>query len=284
MKQLLKSVMVAAMAVGLNAVAAEATPAPAAAPGPSNAGPCEASGKKGPLSVEDATKLLQTFEHRTQAPGDVKALLDVQVNRAAAPTVSQQMLTLRRDGEDSFIVLLTSPKTEAGKGYLYREKNFWFYDPSVGRWERRTERDRIGGTNARRSDLAPRRDVENYTVTSAPDEKVEKTEARVLLLTAKPGADVPYAKMKYFLDKKSGNLIKGQGCSESGALMSTFLVPKWKALKLKDQKGETYAWSELHVYDEQSKGDATHLVVKSMDLSPLPRETFSKAWLESKSR
>lgn len=277
MKRLMRSAAIAALAMGAVAYAEEAK-APA-----QNVGPCDVGPHPGPLSQADAVKLLKTFEERTQAPGDLKSVIDVEVKRANASTISQQMLTLRRDAQNQFIVLLSAPKTEAGKGYLYRDKNFWFYDPSVGRWERRTERDRIGGTNARRSDLAPRRDTDNYAITSAPDEKVERSDARVLVLNAKPGADVAYAKAKYWVDAKTGYVIKGVGCSESGALISSFLTPRWNVAKTPD--GKTVAmWSELHVYDEVSKGDSTHIRVKALDLSPLPTETFSKAWLESKSR
>ena len=46
------------------------------------------------------------------------------------------------------MILFTKPKASQGKGYLRLDKNLWFYDPSVGKWERRTERERIGGTDS----------------------------------------------------------------------------------------------------------------------------------------
>ena len=60
------------------------------------------------------------------------------------------------------MILFTKPKTSAGQGYLRIDKNLWFYDPSVGKWERRTERERIGGTNSRRSDFDESRLAEEY--------------------------------------------------------------------------------------------------------------------------
>ena len=63
------------------------------------------------------------------------------------------MVVYRRDADNKFIILFTKPKEEAGKGYLKIDKNLWMYDPNTGKWERRTERERIAGTNSRREDF-----------------------------------------------------------------------------------------------------------------------------------
>ena len=33
------------------------------------------------------------------------------------------------------------------------DRNLWYYDPTVGKWERRTDRERIAGTDSRRQDF-----------------------------------------------------------------------------------------------------------------------------------
>ena len=76
-----------------------------------------------------------------------------------------ELLVYRRDNEDKLIFLFTKPKAEQGKGYLRLDKNLWIYDPAVGKWERRTERERIGGTDTRRGDFDESRLADEYEAT-----------------------------------------------------------------------------------------------------------------------
>ena len=55
-----------------------------------------------------------------------------------------------------------SPRPRRARATCASIKNLWFYDPAVGKWERRTERERIGGTNSRRSDFDESRLAEEY--------------------------------------------------------------------------------------------------------------------------
>ena len=41
---------------------------------------------------------------------------------------------------------------------------------------------------------------------------------------------------------------------------------------------------EIRIYDEVEKANSTLVIIKSVDLHPLPENIFTKAWLESKSR
>ena len=78
--------------------------------------------------------------------------------------------------------LFLKPKASQGQGYLRLDKNLWFYDPSVGKWERRTERERIGGTNSRRSDFDESRLAEEYD----PDVRRRGEAGRVHRARAEP--------------------------------------------------------------------------------------------------
>ena len=87
--------------------------------------------------------------------------------------VVYELVVYRRDrGPEAHVPVHSSPKAEQGKGYLRIDKNLWFYDPSTGRWERRTERERIGGTDTRRGDLDESRLAEEYDATWEADEKL----------------------------------------------------------------------------------------------------------------
>ena len=88
----------------------------------------------------------------------------------------------RRDADEKLMLLFTKPQTEAGKGYLRIDKNLWYYDPSIGKWERRTDRERIAGTDSRREDFDQSKLAAEY---DPAFEDEEKPPVRVLKPTAR---------------------------------------------------------------------------------------------------
>ena len=133
--------------------------------------------------------------------------------------------------------LFTKPKAEAGKGYLRIEKNLWLYDPATGRWERRTERERIGGTNTRRGDLDESRLVAEYDAKWEGDEKLGVYAVHKLLLTAKPGVDVAFPVVRLWVDQATLNILKRQELALSGRLMRTVYQPRWRKIFSPSKKG-----------------------------------------------
>jgi hypothetical protein len=104
-----------------------------------------------PLSQKDASELVRVVDEKQRNSGDITALAFIkETEKDKEPRVFQSVY-YRRDTDDKFMILITKPKEEAGKGYLKIDKNLWMYDPNTGKWERRTERERIAGTNSRRS-------------------------------------------------------------------------------------------------------------------------------------
>src|SRR5512147_2752433 len=95
------------------------------------------------LDDEQLKKVVETLDDRQRNSGDWKALCYMESKEKGKTDTVYEMLVYRRDEDDKQLFLFTKPKSEAGKGYLRIEKNLWSYDPSTGRWERRTERERI---------------------------------------------------------------------------------------------------------------------------------------------
>ncbi len=180
--------------------------------------------------------------------------------------------------------LFTKPRAEAGKGYLRIDKNLWLYDPAVGRWERRTERERIGGTDTRRGDLDESRLVEEYDATFEADEKLGVYDVHRILLVVKPGMDVAFPKVRLWVDKATLNVLKRQELALSGRLMRTAYYPRWKKLFSPSKGADVWYPEEMRLFDEIEKGNSTLILIKEIDLRPLAANLFTKAWLESKSR
>jgi outer membrane lipoprotein-sorting protein len=238
------------------------------------------------LALTDAelAKVVAEIDERQRNQGDWKALCYMEQKEKGKTDVVYELLVFRRDQDDKQMFLFTKPKAEAGKGYLRIEKNLWLYDPSVGRWERRTERERIGGTNTRRGDLDESKIREEYDARWEADEKLGVYEVHRILLTVKPGVDVAYPVVRMWVDAATTNVLKRQDLALSGRLMRTVYEPRWKKIFSPSKKADVWYPEEIRIYDEIEKGNSTLILIKEIDLRALEANLFTKAWLESRSR
>jgi hypothetical protein len=236
------------------------------------------------LGQEETDKVIRTIDERERNSGDWKALVYMEAKEKDKTDVVYELVVYRRDKERKLLFLFLEPKTEQGKGYLRIDKNLWFYDPRVGRWERRTERERIGGTDTRRGDLDESRLAEEYVARWEQDEKLGKYDVHRILLTARPDVDVAFPTVRLWVDGATGNVLKRQEMALSGRLMRTAYYPRWRKVWSESKKADVWYAEEMRFYDEVEKANQTLVLIKSIDLRPLDPNLFTKAWLESKSR
>lgn len=229
-------------------------------------------------------KLLETLDDRQRNGGDYKSLMYIEQKEKDKTDVVREAVVYRRDAKDQLMILMTKPKGEAGKGYLRLEKNLWSYDPNTGKWERRTERERIAGTDSRRADFDESRLAEEFDAAFEGEEKLGKFTALKLVLTAKQGVDVAYPVVHLWVDKDTSNILKRQEFALSKRLMRTAYFPKWMKVFSESKKADVWFPQEMRFYDEVEKANSTVIVVKNVDLKALEENIFTKAWLESKSR
>lgn len=236
------------------------------------------------LSDAELSKVVAEIDERQRNQGDWKALCYMEQKEKGKTDVVYELLVYRRDADDKQMFLFTKPKSEAGKGYLRIEKNLWLYDPATGRWERRTERERIGGTNTRRGDLDESRLREEYDAKWEADEKLGVYEVHRILLTVKPGVDVAFPVVRLWVDAATTNILKRQELALSGRLMRTVYQPRWRKIFSPSKGADVWYPEEIRIYDEIEKGNSTLILIKEIDLRALEANLFTKAWLESKSR
>jgi hypothetical protein len=228
--------------------------------------------------------MLKVIDDRQQNSGDYKSVAYLESKERGKDDVAREVIVYRRDADDKLMILFSKPKTEAGKGYLRLDKNMFMYDPSVGKWERRTERERIAGTDSRRQDFDESRLALEYSPKYVAEEKLGKLTVHHLVLTAKDGVDVAYPVVDLYIDKTSGNILKREDKAVSGKLMRTTYYPKWNKVYSESKKADVYFPGEIRFYDEVEKGNSTLVIIRETDLRPLDANLFTKAWLESKSR
>ncbi|MEL7372286.1 MAG: outer membrane lipoprotein-sorting protein [Myxococcota bacterium] len=236
------------------------------------------------LTQKEVDDLLLQLDERQRNSGDYKALCFIEQKERNKNDLVYQAVVYRRDANEKFMLLFLKPKSESGKGYLRMEKNMFLYDPTVGKWERRTERERIMGTDSRRQDFDRLRLADEYTARLIAEEKLGRFDVYQLELTAKEGVDVAYPMLRMWVDTKTGNLLKRQDLAVSGRLMRTTYYPRWRRVFSPSKGGDVYYPEEMRIFDEVEKGNRTTVVITQVDLNGLNPNIFTKAWLESKSR
>jgi outer membrane lipoprotein-sorting protein len=246
--------------------------------------PCLAEVAPATMSKAQLVDILKTVDDRQRNQGDWRMNVYIEQKEKGKVAVVYDALVFRRSADQRFVILFTKPKSSQGQGYLRVDKNLWFYDPSVGKWERRTERERIGGTNSRRSDFDESHLADEYEPEYVGEEKLGAYTAQVLTLKGKPGLDLAFPVIKLWIDKDSKNQLKRQEFALSGRLLRTSYYPKWKKLFSESKKADVWYPQELRFYDEVEKENSTLLLFSEVDLKPLEPNLFTKAWLESKSR
>ncbi|MCK6573738.1 outer membrane lipoprotein-sorting protein [Myxococcota bacterium] len=238
----------------------------------------------GPLDAAQMNTLLTIIDDRQRNSGDFKARAFIEQREKDKNDVFFETVFYRRDGSDQFLILFLKPKTEAGKGYLRIDKNLWMYDPATGKWERRTERERIGGTNSRSDDFDPIYLARDFTAVYVGSEKLGNFGVHHMKLTAKPGAKVADPIIELWVDQATGNILKQQGYALSGRLLRTAYYPKWEKVFSASKGADVYTPKEIRIFDEVEKENRTTVLIEQVDLAALDKNVFTKAWLESKSR
>jgi len=237
-----------------------------------------------PTTPAGLAAVVKIIDDRQRNSGDWKALCYMEAKERGKTDVASELLVYRRDADDKQMFLFTKPKAEAGKGYLRIEKNLWMYDPATGRWERRTERERIGGTDTRRGDLDESRLSEEFDARYVGEERLGVYQAWKIDLTVKPGIDVAFPVVKLWVDRATLNVLKRQELALSGKLMRTAYYPRWRKVWSESKKDDVWYPEEMRFFDEIEKGNSTLVLIKEIDLRPLEANLFTKAWLEARSR
>lgn len=235
-------------------------------------------------SADQLHAMLATIDDRQQNSGDWTSLVFIEQKEQGKSDLLYEAVVYRRDVTDKLAILFTKPQQEAGKGYLRLDSNLFFYDPAVGQWERRTDRERIGGTGSNRQDFDQSRLAEEYDPTWVETGALGQYTVERVKLAAKAGIDVAYPTVELWIDQATGNVLKRQDFALSGKLMRTTFYPQWNKLFSPSKNAEVYFPKEIRIYDEVQAGNSTTVVIQQVDLNTLDDAIFTKAYLESKSR
>jgi len=236
------------------------------------------------LTQPQLVDLLKRVDERQKNQGDWHSHIYMEQKEKDKVDVVYEGEVYRRSQDQKFVIMFTKPKASQGQGYLRIDQNLWFYDPAVGKWERRTERERIGGTNSRRSDFDESRLAQEYDPEDNGEQKLGAYTAQSMTLKGKPGLDLAFPVIKLWVDKDTQNVLKRQEFALSGRLLRTSYYPRWKKAFSESKNADVWFPEEIRFFDEVEKANSTLILIREVEFKALPTNLFTKAWLESKSR
>ena len=241
------------------------------------------NGAEGALTAHPkATELLARIDELIRFGSDGSSTFYMEEEQQGR-RLAREGKAYNRAAEDQFVLFIEKPKTEQGGGYLKVGNNLFAYDAKLGRWERRTERDRLAGTNLRRSDLAERNYSREYVAVDLSTVEVQGAKLQKLTLEARPGVEVAFPKLVLWVGDDLA-IRKIEEFGDSGKLLRTALHTKHARLQSKGKGGPVLVAREIRLLDEVEKDRKSTVILKALDLGPVESSIFTKGYFESKSR
>lgn len=230
------------------------------------------------------SEVLARLERNTSLTTDATATVTLTQQKAGQGIKTFEMSFFRRDADDAFLIVFRSPESEKGNGYLRMGENFWMYRRNTRTFQHVNRDENIGGTDAQGDDFEDRPLTELYApaVDGAGQEKVAAdTLGKVPVWRIEVAAkvnDVDYPKKTWWVRRDNFLMLKETSFALSGALMQTAYFLKYTPLA-----GRFVPVEQIFI-DEFEKGNKTKVSIARISLDPIPKEVFTKAYLENLSK
>jgi hypothetical protein len=226
-----------------------------------------------------AERIAKGWEAQLNTEGlDVTSLFTIVQKKRGETDRVLRVQTFRRDSSDMYTIVFQYPDSEKGKGYLRRGDDLYFYLPSTREFVYKNRKDNIGSTDARTDLFGRQKILEQYSASSAGTAQVSKWECSVVRLDAKV-PDVSYPVQKWYVRKSDGLPVKVENFSVSETLLATYYFIEYKSLG----NGKSL-FTKLLAVNNLETGQQTFLTNDNIATSAIPDYTFTKAYLEEKSR
>jgi len=226
-----------------------------------------------------AERIVKGWESKLNIEGvDLSTLFTLVQKKPGETDRVLRFQTFRRDATDMYTIIFQFPDSEKGKGYLRRGDDLFFYIPSTREFVYRNRKDNSGSTDARTDLFGRQSTLEQFWVTSAGTATVSKWECDVVRLDAKV-PDVSYPVQKWYIRKSDGLPVKAENYSVSETLLATFFY-----IEYRDLGNGKSVFTKLLAQNNLEKGQQTFITNDNISTGRIPDYTFTKAFLEEKSR
>ncbi len=245
----------------------------------------------------DVNEVLDEIDEKLSYEGDFKAevtFIQQKINentKEKEKTVKIAEL-FRKDEEDKFLMIFTSPKVDAGKGYLYVDENLWFYDSQSREFTKKTVSESIGGTDSKQRDLEKSKLTDYFDFEYAGEDTVGKIECYTMIGRAKDLTDLEYPVTKIWVNKRDLLPLKREeytvaamDSEDLSDVRPSQTVAYLKYTRVKDEKSDkdVIAVQKMVVVNNREKGRMTVIETNDIELKDLPDNIFTKAYLENRS-
>lgn len=236
------------------------------------------------LDAISVSEIMKKMEQMQDQGVDISAKAVLTHQKVRQGVKIYESLFFRRDSDDSFLIIMTSPEVEKGNGYLRVGDNFWMYRRNTRTFQHISRDEEISGTDAKAGDFEKRKFTELYRPVTDKGNREIMTEE---MLGKKPVYrfeviakvnDVTYPKEIYWVEKENFLPLKVESYSLSGTLMQTAYYPKYTQIQGK------YIFLQGLFVDEFEKGNKTILELSGISLDKLDNSLFTKAYLENLSK
>ena len=192
----------------------------------------------------------------------------------------------RRDRDDAFLIVIASPETDRGNGYLRVGDNMWLYRRSTRTFTHIGRDEKIAGSNASAGDIETRKFRELYKPAQDASGKDILSEETIggakipvyrLEVTAKVN-DVKYPRLVMWVTRDKYLELKRESYSLSGTLLETDLFTNYKEVEGR------YVPLLQKFTDEVEKGRNSLLEITGISFDQVPDYKFDKSYLESLSK
>jgi outer membrane lipoprotein-sorting protein len=230
------------------------------------------------------TQLLKSIDEIYALKTDASATVVVTQQKVDQGTKVIGLQYYRRDGDKSFLIVMTAPENEKGNGYLRVGDNFWMYRRNTRTFQYINRDESIGGTDAHGEDFEGRKMIELYApVTDTTgrevytEEKLGQIPVYKFEVKAKVN-DVDYPKKNYWVRQDNNLILKEEAYALSGTLMQTAYYLKYTIIDGR------YVAVKMLFLDEFEKGNKTVVEISNLATKNLGDALFTKAYLENLSK
>ncbi|MBQ0039298.1 MAG: outer membrane lipoprotein-sorting protein [Treponema sp.] len=237
------------------------------------------------FAMTDQEKLLKLAEDNTAFyDKDFKANYSIVQEKPGQGKSSTEAIMYRRDSESKWVILLTGPAKDKGKGYLQSDNTIWFFDPADKRFTFTSAKDKFQGSNANNSDFTPQKYYSGYNIESTEKVTLGKFDCTLFTLKAKTD-NVDYPMLKIWVTE-DGLVRKKEDYSLSGTLLRTTAVPSYQ--KVTEKKQDIYVPSKMLITDnlrgkkigEKVQYERTQVTITNVSFASQPATVYTKQYLE----
>jgi hypothetical protein len=230
------------------------------------------------------TGIMHTLDKMLEVRSNFSAKVKLIQQKKLQGTRQVELFYCRRDADDSFLMVTTSPENERGNGYLRKGENFWMYMKNTRTFQHISRDESIAGTDMMGGDFEKKKMVELYK--PIKDSKGKEILTREVLgktpvfkfeVIAKV-KDVTYPKMIYYVRQENLLPMKIDNFSLSGTLMTTNYFLKYTKVEGR------YIVIKTITVDRFQKGNKTIAELTGISIKPIKNSTFTKAFLENLSK